>query len=146
MLAAQVTDLASGWLLGVAGRLFAANEGVQVGQGLCAVAIRRDRLVVNVVEERAAFSGKTCNVDLDLDRKTRANRRGDDGTADRNLWLVENGLVDGGRRVVQVLNGITELASGLFLGDGEDAQGGDDKGGVEHFERLATSRILVNAQ
>ena len=50
MLARQVTDLAGCWLLWIARRVFATNIRIQMSLGAGAVAVRRDGLVMDVID------------------------------------------------------------------------------------------------
>ena len=66
MLAAQVTDLASLGLAGIADRHLAALVRVEVSASSSAVAIAGDRLLVDVVHEWAALCWQTRDRDGEL--------------------------------------------------------------------------------
>jgi hypothetical protein len=62
MLAAQVTDLASLGQLGIAGRVFAADKGIQMGEGLGAVAVTWDRIGVDMIGCRQKGVSHHCEL------------------------------------------------------------------------------------
>lgn len=67
MLAGQITSLAGLGLGSIADGNFAALVGVQVSTCTSAVAVRWNRLLVNVVHERTALGRKTRDGDREFD-------------------------------------------------------------------------------
>lgn len=134
MLAAQVTDLASSRHRRVARLSLATNVRVQVSKSLSAVAALWYRLNVNVVEERAAFSGQVGEIDSEVYAASRGVCRGDDSSADS--ILTDAGFVGGAGWVVGDGSGIAELASDC--GHCGDISAGEREGVSElHYERIS---------
>lgn len=88
MLAAQITGLACLRLAGVADRNLATLVGVEVSASASAVAIRRDRLLVNVVHEGSALGRETRNRNSELDAFAILGRDCGKGAADGVLLLL----------------------------------------------------------
>lgn len=59
VLAAEISDLASGWCIGVAGRILATNERVKMGKSRSAVAVLGNWVDVDVIGlEMSALSNE----------------------------------------------------------------------------------------
>lgn len=116
VLAAQVTSLAGLRLGGIAGRSLAAHVRVQMSAGTSAVAVRRNRLSVEVVHERTASLGKASEGDLELDALAVGAGGGLDGSGESAALL--------GGKSTDVLG-----AHGVAHYDGSGSALGGDSGG-----------------
>lgn len=109
---AVVADLAGFWLGLVAGGVFAADEGVEMGEGLGAVAIFGDRLVVDMISERAFSLEETAEVDVEFDALAAGSSDTTDGTTHFGGVFVEKlSFVDNSQRVSFCLESVSKLAS-----------------------------------
>lgn len=136
VLARVVTDLAGLGLSGITGGLFAALIRVQVSKSSSAVAALGDRLVMDVVRERALAFGETGDGDLELDAAAAADRGGDNGAANGGVLTVgQRGSVNSTGGVVGDDGSIAELASGAGVASGGDSGGGsENEGSTAHFD------------
>lgn len=138
--AAVVADLAGFWLGFVAGGIFAADEGVEMGEGLGAVAVFGDGLVVDVVGVWAFSLEETVEVNIEFDTLAARASNTADGTAHVCAVFVEElSFVDDSQRVSFCHESISKLAGGVCGGSIAHAQ---KRAGENGFAMHCEEQIL----
>lgn len=120
MLATQVTNLAGLREVGVADRVFATEERIQMGECFGAVAVTRDGIDMDMVGKGTALLGKVTESDFEPDADAVGIGSGCDGALDvasvgKGSFVEggvgKSGLVNNTRRIVDNNGCVAKIAS-----------------------------------
>ena len=123
-LAAKVTSLASLRLASITDGYLAALVGVEMSASASAVAVGRNRLLVEVVHEGTALGRKTRDGDSELDAVAILSRDGSDRTTDGILLLLRQSSNVRGALGVAADYGSRDDSGGL---GGDSRRRGDER-------------------